>query len=429
MMKNTLLLGKNYHSFLISFALFERNKKVVLVDDHLKDYEEGAYLWDFEINILKTWGLDCKISQLLDLSNYLSPGPYTFIFDGKHLNLGGSPGQNYNEILRKFPSLLSLDPLKDDASRKKFDKMFESFSEKFGVKLFRFIGQSEFKMEMVWELLPPELKTIFQDFKAQSKKEELKYLCCFFQGIYQHQFFSERPDFLLLFIILFLISPRFELNRKKFEEDLLNSFKKHGGEVVSSEKVLFKTDGSGIHQFEAPGKDPLNLEKLFLTSGEFLGVSLVPDSNFCYTSLKIRLHLKNPELLKNEFFVSGTGRLGGDYPLTRFKFEKDGLIGEVLIPYMPGSKSELEEKNALKILLNDIKEVLGDLPGKELRPESILTQKFWSHDFGKKSVSFFNWPYFPKPVKNLNVFHPLKSGPLGNLSVLSQIKDERGHIL
>lgn len=428
-MKSTLLIGKNYHSFLISFALFERNKKVLLIDDHSKDFDDKNVIFDFERVILNTWGLDCQIPHLLELDNYLSPGRYCLIFDHIHLNLGGSPSENYDEILRKFPRLLSLDPLKNEATRKKFDLMFKTFSENFGVKLFRFMDQENLKMETVWDILPEELKNIFLDFKEQSKKEELKFIFCFFQGFYQHRFSHERSDFQLLFILLFLLSPRYEINRKKFEDDLFKFFKKGGGQVVSGENLSFQTKGSDVNQFSIPGIDPFNLEKIFLTIGEFLGVPLTTDSNSSYTSLKIRLNLKISDLEGQEFIVSGNDQMGGSHPLTRFKFEKDGLIGEVLTPFIVGSKESFDEEEAFGILLRDLKNVLGEFPKEDLEPSSFHTQKFWIQDFEAKSNVSIKWPFFPRPVKNLFIFHTPKSSALGSLSMLAQIKDERGHIL
>lgn len=428
-METTLLLGKNYHSYLISFALFERNKKVVLIDDHSKDSDDHAFLFDFERVLLETWGLDCHIPVLLELDNYLTPSPYCLIYNGRHLNLGNSPSENYNEIIRKFPNILSSDPLKDERTREKFDQIFDSFSEKFGVKLFRFVDLSDLKIDIVWELLPKELKDIFFDFKEQSKKEELNFLFCFFQGIYQHQFFKERSDFELLFILLFLLSPRFEINRKKFEEDLSRFFKKSGGETVSGENISFETKGSEVNQLSIPGKDPIKLEKLFLTGSQFLGVSLTPDSKSCLTSLKIRINLKNSDLINQEFFLSGEERIGGINPLTKIRFERDALVGEVLIPYMPGTKEAFDEKGALKILLGDLAKILGEFPKKDLDPITSYTQNFWCQDLEKKSIRDYFWPFFPHPVKNLNIYHPAKSGHLGGLSVLAQIKDQRGHII
>jgi hypothetical protein len=428
-METTVLLGKNYHSYLISFALFERNKKVVLIDDHYKDSQDPAFIFDFERVLLETWGLDCNIPLLLELDNYLTPSPYCLIYNGKRLNLGNSPSENFNEIIRKFPNLLSLDPLKDERAREKFDHVFETFSEKFGVKFFRFVELSALKIDMMWELLPQELKDIFFDFKEQSKKEELNFLFCFFQGIYQHQFFKQRSDFELLFILLFLLSPRFEINRKKFEEDLSRFFKKGGGETISGENISFETKGSEVNQLSISGKDPIKLEKLFLTGSNFLGVSLAPDSKSCLTSIKMRLNLKNLDLLNQEFFLSDDQRIGGVNPLTRIRFEKDALVGEVLIPYMPGDKEAFDEKVALKILLGDLEKIQGEHTEKDLRLSSSFTQNYWSQDLENKSISTYFWPFFPQPVKNLNIYPPLKSGPLGTLSVLAQIKDQRGHII
>ena len=428
-MDTTILLGKNYHSYLISFALFERNKKVVLIDDHSQDAQDTAAIFDFERVLLETWGLDCQIPLLLELDNYLTPSPYCLIYNGRHLNLGNSPSENFNEIIRKFPNLLSLDPLKDERAREKFDQKFEAFSEKFGVKLFRFVELSDLKIDIVWELLPQELKDIFFDFKEQSKKEELNFLFCFFQGVYQHQFFKERSDFELLFIMLFLLSPRFEINRKKFEDDLSRFFKKGGGEMISGENISFETKGSEVKKLSISGKDPINLEKLFLTGSHFLGVSLTPDSKSCLTSIKMTLNIKTPDLINQEFYLSSDARIGGINPLTRIKFEKDALIGEVLIPYLPGTKEEFDEKAVLKILLNDLAKILGEIPHRDLSPLTSYTQKFWTQDLDNKSIGAYFWPFFHSPVKNLNIYPPSKSGPLGGLCVLAQIKDQRGHII
>lgn len=428
-MDTTILLGKNYHSYLISFALFERNKKVVLIDDDSQDVEDQNFIFDFERILLETWGLDCQIPLLMELDNYLTPSPHCLIYNEKRLNLGASPGENYNEIIRKFPNILTTDPLRDERAREKFDRVFNDFSEKFGVKLFRFVDFSSLNIEIVWGLLPQELKDLFFEFKEQSKKEELNSLFCFFQGIYQHEFFQKRSDLELLFILFFLLSPRFEINRKKFEEDLSRFFKKRGGEMVSGENISFETKGSEINQVSISGSDSIKFEKLFLTVPKFLGVSLTPESTNCLTSLKIRINIKNPDLLNQEFFLSGDDRIGGVNPLTRIRFEQDALIGEVLIPYTPATKEAFDEKSALKILFADLEKILGPVSDKDLRAQVSFTQKFWSQDLEHKSIRSYFWPYFPKPVKNLNIYPPSKSGPLGGLSILAQIKDQRGHII
>lgn len=426
-MKSTLLLGKNYYSFLISFALFERNKKVVLVEEHSKAFDDKKFIFDFERAVINTWGLDCEISQLLDLDIYLTPAPYRLIFDQKHLNLGARPGQNYNEILRKFPSFFSLDPIKDTASHEKFDLMFKTFSEKFGVRLFRFLNPENLDLELMWEILPEELKKIFLDFKVQSKKGNLKFIICFLQGFFQHRLSDEISDFDLLFILLFLLSPRYEINRKKFEEDLFKHFKKKGGEVISMENPSFQIKGSQLNQFSIEDRPPLNIEKVFLTSGEFFSVPLNCDSKSAYTSLKVKLNLKISDLINEEFVISRTDRLGSNHPFTRVKFEKDGIIGEVLIPFMDGSKESFEEKAVLGILLNDLKEILGyNLEG-DLNPSLRYSQKFWILDRENKST--VNWSFFQRPVKNLFIYHEPSPSSLGGLSTLAKIKDERGHII
>ncbi len=428
-MNTNILLGKNYHSYLISFALFERNKKVVLIDDHSQDNEDPNFIFDFERILLETWGLDCQIPLLMELDNYLTPSCYCLIFNERRLNLGASPSENYNEILRKFPKILTSDPLRDERVREKFDRNFNDFSEKFGVKLFRFVDFSSLNMEIVWGLLPQELKDLFFDFKEQSKKEEFNSLFCFFQGIYQHEFFQKRSDLELLFILFFLLSPRFEINRKKFEEDLSRFFKKRGGEIVSGENISFETKGSEINQISLSGSDSIKFEKLFLTAPKFMGISLTPDSTNCLTSLKMRVNIKNPDLINQEFFLSGDDRIGGVNPLTRIRFEKDALVGEVLIPYIPASKEAFDEKSVLKILFADLEKILGVVSDNDLRPLATFTQRFWSQDLENRSIHKYFWPFFPKPVKNLNIYLPSKSGPLGGLSILAQIKDQRGHII
>jgi hypothetical protein len=425
-MKSTVLLGKNYVSLLISFALFERNKKVYLIDEHQKFPEEAKYLRGFERVMLKTWGLDCQIPSLLDLEGYLAPSPYRIVFDGRHLNLGNSPSQNFNEILRKNPEFFSSEPLKNENSRKKFDKKFNNFSDQFGIKFFRFIDHKNFNMESVWPLMPQELRDIFADFKINTKKPELRFLLCFFRGVFQNQFSADSSDFSLLFILLFLLSPRFELNRKKFEDDLLKHFSRKGGEIIPGKEMAFQTKGSNIEKLTSPSEESKTIEKLYITCGEFGEVSMIPNHSKCYTSIKIHLNLKISDLFKQEFLVSNTHRIGGDYPLTKIKFEKEGIFGEVLIPYLAGSKVSFDEEKTLEILLNDIQSISGNFPHRDFRPIFSNSYNFWS---GSELVPQTIWPYFNRPMKNLNIFHPSNSCMMDGLSLLSQIKDERGHIL
>ena len=42
----------------------------------------------------------------------------------------------------------------------------------------------------------------------------------------------------------------------------------------------------------------------------------------------MRINIKNPDLINQEFFFSGDDRIGGVIPLTRVKFEKDALSGK-----------------------------------------------------------------------------------------------------
>ncbi len=422
-MKNCVLLGKNLNSFLLSLALFERNKKVILVDTK-SEHNSTSPLYEFEKVILKTWGIDCNVPTLLDLEGYLKPGPYRLIFDGVHLSLGNFPAQNYNEILRKYPSLLSSEPLKNEKSREKFDRIFLDFCETFGMRLFRYIDQESFSFEAIWKILPIEIKEIFNDFKKNSRKEEFKFPLCFFQGIYHRQFTFEKDDFSLLFVLLYLLSPRFDLNLKELEADFSKLFKNKGGEFLVESDIEFESKGSEIRQLSVKGSKPHLMEKLFLTSGEFQEFSLVPTLSDSYTSLKFHIHFKKEMPSGQEFFISDSNRLGGNYPLTRIKLEKDFIEGEVIIPYISGSKISFDEGKVMALMTEDLKTVLGELLDKDIKATFTYTRHFWG-----KTIPFANWPYFPKKMKNFNIFHRSNGCNVGSLSLLAQIKDVRGHLL
>ncbi|MEX1099770.1 MAG: hypothetical protein WEB87_05050, partial [Bacteriovoracaceae bacterium] len=232
-----VIVGKSYVS--IVFAIIQKVRfsasNLIVDDDRFKLGDKwNNNIGELERKTLESLGERYQISCLSEINKYIDQTNTMIFLNDKMVELGVSPFSNIKELARKLPecfskefinSLSQVDPEQFD---QEVDRFYDAVLDEAMIRtnedpksLFRASGA---------------LESVFSRFLEHLKEDKLvtKQLHYILQALFQtilSNFVSETETRYLLSSIL---SPRYQVDTKRLEEELLFIYKNMGGDTKSA---------------------------------------------------------------------------------------------------------------------------------------------------------------------------------------------------
>ncbi|MCT4640676.1 MAG: hypothetical protein N4A33_00160 [Bacteriovoracaceae bacterium] len=385
--------------YMIYRASSSYNKRAFIIDS--PDNTSLKYLSLLDVYLLR--------KAALNIDNYLSEVDFSYFINGTNLNFSKSAYLNCQEIYRKllkksFPhTLVKKETFDADA----MELMSELASLIIRDKNFKY--QLESTIKRFHRIFPIVSEII--DFLA---KEEKTSRCFYYllQSSFKRKFSREVDEYLIYYLIVEVLSPRFELNHEglAIEHKLLDLEKiirieKIGNRVtyLISNNNRYKTSflySSDCYE-ESCVKEPLFLE--------------VYDSITFYSRLDETLGIKEKKI-----FIANYESIGSDFPQIELSFEKNNTVKCKLF-YLRSMNKRKDEyvSKALEISYKYLKNIYYDLDRSKWY--SSITKSNNKESLYRFNISKLEKIIDERIISNLKLYGPKYSYMLGQASYLGYL--------
>ena len=367
------LVGKSYLSVLLSLNLLEQNQDVLLLDDERMGVDDFYVerFFSLEKEYLFNWGQEQNIAPLLNIEKYLTNVSSKFVFDDIHIHLGESPAHNYRELCRKMPEVFLPSGARGNICEsakemEEFNDIYFEYCKSLGKFVYSRKNTSASNLNFLEGKCPIVLKNIYDDFERafQNKKYgkswlRLKTFLYMSQGVFQKKLSMESSPLENFHLFLCLLSPFYELDRKKFFEDIIAVNLEKGGEFKKTsinEWTFHKGKPWSVELASYEGI--IHPKKMAFVGGIPHGnlVALRPEIE-CYTSLGIELDFSESPVgscMHERIIFSGIDKLGSSFPFWEGTFDEKGGVFRFIIFAERGRKADFVKEKVKMHLFRDI---------------------------------------------------------------------------
>lgn len=421
-------------------------------------------LWGLERSFLLHWAGAHQVPALLSLDQYLTPRPWTLLWESRRLRLGRSPHENFLEILRKVPRLFGAtgpsgqgpgklyEQIMNEAGGVEgFDESLRSATERLGHSLFSYGNLATLDDQALLAHTPQFVKSLYQAFLGAMTREDgqpsadwqqktLLYLC---RALY-HQKFSlnaTRVELFLLFIGL--LSEHYHLDAQALSGALKSEYLASGGESRQTQVTSIKKESRAPWCLELSTFEGWILpSKIFLFAGDLRQYPLRIRTNEALTvAVEYHWKLRYPlasSLTNQQIISSRLARMGTDFPLWFGSIKEQEMRICTFTSLAQGSKIEFVKDYLRSALLEDLRALVGDLALLIESEEVRELPEIWHgpHEgakvralgVGRPSVEMLSGPGPGKAMSGITYFGPVgESGP-GLLSTLMDMRDPRPYL-
>ena len=450
------LVGKSYLSVLLSLDLLEQGKDVLLLDDERMGMDDPYVerFFSLEKEYLKNWGQEQKLEPLLNIDKYLTNSSSKFIFDNIHIRLGESPAHNYKELVRKMPEAFSssdndISICESTGGMEEFNDIYFEYCNRLGKIAYSYKDINATNLKTLQQKCPSVLKNIYHSLESsfQNKHYEkfwwkLKTLLYMSQGVFQKKLSLEPNSLERFHIFLCLLSPFYELDHKKFIDDLIEINLKRGGQFkkTSIREWLFHKGrpwSVGLASYEGI----IHPQKMAFIGGIPRGnlVALKPTIEY-YTSLNIELTFTSPPrstCLHERIIFSGIDKLGSPFPLWEGIIEENKATFKFMIFAERGRKVDFVRNKVKAHLLKELEQLSPGISKIITDMDMTYGREIWmdkTKSLSKKSgtppirLEDFSRPEKRIQLKGVYYFGPYKEILFGSLGILMEINNRQRFI-
>ena len=450
------LIGKSYLSVLLSLDLLEQGQEVLLLDDERMGMNEpyGERLFSLEKEYLKNWGQEQNIEPLSNVEKYLTNVSSRFVFDDTHIRLGESPAHSYRELVRKMPETFSysskdINICESVEGMEEFNDIYFEYCNRLGKIAYSYKDVNATNLKTLQQKCPSVLKNIYDSLENSFKNRKygkswwkLKTLLYMSQGVFQKKVSLEPSPLERFHLFLCLLSPFYEINQKKFFEDLIEINLKRGGQFKKTsirEWLFYKRKPWSVELASYEGI--IHPKKMAFIGGIPRGnlVALKPSIE-CYTSLDIELDFMEPPVeicMYERFIFSGIHKLGSPFPLWEGKFYENKAILKFMIFAERGRKVDFIKNKVKTHLFEDLEKLFPGISKAIANTRMTYGGEIWmdkTKNFQKKSNIAFVWlvdfssPGKTNPLKGVYYFGPYRETLFGSLGMLMEINNRQQFI-
>jgi len=443
------MVGKNYLSLLYSMEYTDWGKSALVIDDKRLEYGHiySGILSESDVAFLETWGEDKGIGPLANIRSHLTKHTLSFSIDKQKVRLGGSPFQNYMELLRKFPLLFGMEKVDQSITinEEEFNQLYFSFCRRLSQNCFRFRTLQNLNVQTFLNLCPKVIVDCFHHFKEnldQNRKLEMiplhqKTFFYLSRGFIQKKLSMRGNEMELFHLLLSLLSPCYELKEEVLLEELETVFKDRGGVCKTTTVREWLFDQSKPWSLELSSFEGIiHPKRIALMGGRPESMPLsVQASSKVFRSIDIEIQKSQvlEDFFGSDYFAfTESSRIGGQYPF--WAMRKDGEVFKITLFTLigKGMKIDFSKEKVMSIIEKDLSSILGmdcrpELTsiqfGKEICVEDNKGEEKASNRFSKIHILDTSRPGSSDKLKNVHYFGPLKMGALGLFSTLMEIKE------
>lgn len=447
------LIGHNYLSYLLSFDLLAKNKKVLMLDDERLKYGSlfGRQVCELERSFLKTWGEDSKVEPFINLDRYLTQTPLYFHIDKAIVHLGKSPFDNLMELCRKFPLLFlrangEVAFENTEEFKAKINNEFLSFCHRVGQNTCRFSSLQSISLETFLNHCPATIKELFLLFKAnveglykeESEHWEYKTFLYSAKAFFQSRMSLKSSEIELFHIFHSMLSPFYKLQEDKINEELKYIFEERGGQLKRTHVREWKFYKESPWSIElASFEGIIHPGRVSLLGGipEKLPLKVFPD-NKCYKNVTSKITVdENCHLADGIYILAKNNRIGTNYAL--MIFEKKDLFCQVeqYVLKRKGQKISFFTKDLSSWLSEDLRQLVPGIKNYSQTSDFEFGDEVFvaEGNVGRikngiqlpKRVRIYDTsnPIIKKKLNNVYYFGPYKDSHLGLFTTLVDIKE------
>ncbi|MBL7665329.1 MAG: hypothetical protein JNM93_09355 [Bacteriovoracaceae bacterium] len=413
---DTVVIGKNYLSFILSLLHMRSNSSFLMIDDERVKFGENwqTQFGEMEKQTLELIGHEFNIQPLKQIQAYLQPTSFSLSLNQTIIELGNGAFENLREIARKIPDCFSKNILGlfEDKNHKEFNRQFELSLTQLTRTVFNLKNLSYFEESHLDKSVSSLLKMVLTDFlnhyheKSENSQQLLtKQFIFALQGKFQSIFSDNLSDLELKYLILQVLSPRYVLNEAKLVEDLQALYISQNG-LIKKTTIQYwqfyqkKLSSVLLSSYEGV----IHTDKTFYIGNLFPGVPFDLNSKQkMYTNMKILV--KYPRNLFDYYkgrkiLFLQNDRIGSDYPLWEADFidEKTCLVSYLYL-MEAGTKPEFFFDLASNDIAQSFSRLFVDFTSEKIQDTLVLQSglELWSESFkyngktGKHAVksSFF----------------------------------------
>jgi hypothetical protein len=363
------IIGLNYISLVYGIISLKNGDSCVLIDDSELAFANKWYLniGYTERAVLLKLGDQYDISCLKNLDNYLTEKNTVLYLNEKMIELSNSPYANIKEIARKFPECFSEVYQKRliDVSHEVFDNDFFEFLDEIANSSSSLFANKKLN-ESFNHSKNLELTEVFESFLNFLDEDKLvtKQLHYVLQVMFQTVFSAGKNELETKYLLTSLLSPRYEIDYKSLQEDLIFEYRKYGGDMRNTSirdwgitdnklKFILLDAIDGIVKVENTFYFGQAKESLPFKSRE-------GGTQFLSISLKGYVDHEFVALFRNKRIVfSQEKRMGSDFPYWEISINEDGLLeGVYSFADYQGTKPSFYYHHALEDLFQSLEMML-----------------------------------------------------------------------
>lgn len=337
---SSCIIGKNYLSLLHAIVELKGQKTCCLLDDESLIYaDQWIYnLGRLEVLALQTIGDKYSISQLSNIEDYLIPKSTILHLNHKVIEFGPSPYFNIKELARKVPDSLGAffkDELRN-INPEEFDTIFLDMLKTYNENLWE---KKNYKSAATYlsTLKENQTKNVYLEFIdfIRSSNQVSKQLHYVLQMMFQVVFSAGQNTLETQYLLSSVLAPRYELNYKKLEEDLLKEFIRLNGATRKTRIKDFGVTEDGL-QFillsSIDGVVKVNQTYFYGQISETAYPFSGHENGTKFLSIKLEASIEH-ELVHNfvnkRIVFSHEQRMGSDFPFWEVTINSNGKMNGV----------------------------------------------------------------------------------------------------
>lgn len=424
---NIGIVGQNYLSIIQGIIALKTGSSAVIVDDINLSFANKWYLnvGLIEKEILKKIGQKYEIPALIEISKYLRSKPTILYLNEKVIELGDSPFYNIKEIARKLPDCFGnvfTDSI-ENISAEVFDNDFKIYIN----SIVNRSAEIDLNPKTIAELFDQhknlELTKVLEQFLAYLEKDTLnnKQLHYILQVMFQAVVSPKTETLESKYLLTSLISERFEVKFRELNLELVDQFKKLGGDI---KKSSVKDWGIGINSLEylllesIDGIIKVNNTKFYgqvRDSLPFYNISR--GTRFLSINLISQIDHELVPFFKNKRIVfSQDKRMGSDFPYWEVSIDSLGVLNAIYaFADYQGSKPNFYYHQALEDIFHSLEQMLPGLDKADWLASTKLSQgsDIWFEVSSERKSEIY--PF--KPDEQSNFYTPKGHRPLEGIEL------------
>lgn len=352
---DTIIVGHNYPALILSKILIKTQPELLMIDD---ERVQSAGNWAQELSLvdlklLKKIGEYYELAPLKNLDQYIQIKPWFLRIGMNTIRLGGSVGENVQELKRKLgnENLVSVQ-MPDN-----FEDIFNDYCERvvtdiWNLKLIK-NWDTVLSTTPVDEVLG---KILTEAEKLVSFSETTASLSYLLQAIHHRYVTNHLSSTQKRFLSLRLLSPRYRIDHDRLLKDL-DLVCGHSVKESLIKNWQFRTNEKSVllESYEGVVKS-----KRILYVGEFYKdlpfIFKVPSTSYSACTLRMKSTKKYFSAFTTaEFFVTSEENLGKKIPFMKLIFSSESEL-RVTFPLtkIPGDKLNFNFEEAKKQIFDEL---------------------------------------------------------------------------